>query len=125
MQLAGAVNGVPGEESVTSTVNEAGPAVSGVPVIAPVPAFNCNGVGSAPPVNANVYPAMPPAAVSDEEYSVPTCPSPAAQANESAGLIDRYDVYREQGYHEPIVVSAEEGGPAEEDDARDIAREHQ
>ena len=53
-QLAGAVNGVGDVESVTRALNGKLPAVSGVPVMAPVVGFKVSGVGSAPDAIENV-----------------------------------------------------------------------
>jgi hypothetical protein len=53
----------PGVESVTLTVKENGPAVVGVPVIAPVVVFSVRPPGSEPEAIANVYGAVPPVTV--------------------------------------------------------------
>jgi hypothetical protein len=48
-------------ESVADTLKEFGPATVGVPVMAPLPEFNCSPVGSAPPVTSQfLYGATPP-----------------------------------------------------------------
>jgi hypothetical protein len=64
----------PGVESVTLTVNENGPAVVGVPVIAPVVGFNVRPGGRAPVATENVYGPVPPVTVIWPLYAVPTVP---------------------------------------------------
>jgi hypothetical protein len=65
---------IPSVESVTVTAKENGPAVVGVPVIAPVVAFSVRPGGSAPELTVNVYGARPPVTVIAELYGVPTVP---------------------------------------------------
>ena len=48
---------------MTLTVKEKGPAVVGVPVIAPVAVFSVRPAGSAPEAIAKVYGAVPPVTV--------------------------------------------------------------
>jgi hypothetical protein len=61
--LVVAVAWTPGVESVTLTVKENGPAVVGVPVIAPVVVLSVSPAGSEPEAIANVYGAVPPVTV--------------------------------------------------------------
>ena len=61
------------DESFTCAVKPLGPAVVGVPVIAP-PVLRCNPAGSAPPETVHVYPPVPPVAESESEYAAPTDP---------------------------------------------------
>ena len=67
LQFAVVVSGVPEVESVTCPVNEFGPAVFGVPVIAPVAGFRMSGEGSEPAEIAYVYPGVPPVATSADK----------------------------------------------------------
>jgi len=53
----------PGVESVTLTVKENGPALVGVPVIAPVVVLSVRPPGNDPEAIANVYGAVPPVTV--------------------------------------------------------------
>lgn len=48
------------------------PAAAGVPVIAPVTAFNARPGGRTPPASENQYGAVPPVTVTAELYGVPT-----------------------------------------------------
>jgi len=61
--LVVAVAWTPGVESVTLTVKENGPALVGVPVMAPVVVFSVRPAGSEPEAIANVYGAVPPVTV--------------------------------------------------------------
>ena len=57
--------------SVTCTVNDAVPAVVGVPEITPVPATRLNPAGSVPALRLQLYGVVPPLACSVVEYAVP------------------------------------------------------
>jgi hypothetical protein len=87
--LVVAVADCPGVESVTFTVNENGPAVVGVPVIAPVLAFRVRPAGRLPEAIANVSGAVPPVTTIDELYGLPTVPvvAPAHCADIVGGAI--------------------------------------
>ena len=61
-------------ESVTCAVMVKLPDCVGVPLRAPVEAFNVTPVGSAPTVMFQVYGVVPPEAASVAEYAVPTVP---------------------------------------------------
>jgi hypothetical protein len=61
--LVVAVAWTPGVESVTLTVKENGPAVVGVPVMAPVAVFSVSPPGNDPEAIAKVYGAVPPVTV--------------------------------------------------------------
>jgi hypothetical protein len=54
------VRAVPPVESVTFTVKENGPAVVGIPLITPVPAFSVSPGGRLPEAMAKVYGEVPP-----------------------------------------------------------------
>ncbi len=73
-QLVVAVPATEFVESFTWAVNVNGPAVVGVPVIAPVEASRLNPVGRPPDVIENVYGGTPPLATSVELYGTPTWP---------------------------------------------------
>ena len=60
-------------ESVTLTVNEAVPAMVGVPVICPEP-FSVKPCGRKPALTDQVYGAVPPLAASAVEYGLFACP---------------------------------------------------
>ena len=63
---------------MTLTLKEKGPAVVGVPVIAPVVVSSVRPAGRAPEAIANVYGAVPPVTVIAELYGTPTVPVMAA-----------------------------------------------
>ena len=71
-------------ESVTTAMKVYGPAVSGVPVIAPVWASRVRGVGREPGEMENVESCAPPLASIALEYGVPTVAVFAGQAIVSA-----------------------------------------
>ena len=77
MVNANALDAVCGEpaESCAWIVKFAVPAVVGVPLIAPVPAFNVSPAGSAPAVTLHVYGGVPPVAAIVCEYAVDTVPA--------------------------------------------------
>src|SRR5579871_21194 len=86
VQLAVAVRGAPGVESVTLTVKLKAPAAVGVPVIAPtVGVLNNRPVGNAPEVIVSVYGDVPPEAETDELYGTPTTPLLAGQTTFTGG----------------------------------------
>jgi hypothetical protein len=58
--------------SSAAAVNVAVPRAVGFPVIAPVDGFSARPAGRAPEVTENVYGGVPPVAVIDEEYCIPT-----------------------------------------------------
>ena len=60
--------------SVTCTVNDAVPAVVGVPEITPVDATRLNPAGSVPALTLQLYGVVPPLACSVVEYAVPAVP---------------------------------------------------
>ena len=60
--------------SATCTVNGYVPAVVGVPLIPPVPAFRAKPGGSDPDVIENVYGGKPPFALTACEYAMETVP---------------------------------------------------
>ena len=68
-------------ESTTCAVKLNVPAVVGVPVIAPVEAFNVSPGGSDPLMIENVYGATPPVTTRAELYATPTCAVPPAHAS--------------------------------------------
>jgi len=61
-------------ESVTCTVNDAVPAVAGVPEITPVDAARLSPTGNVPALTLQVYGVVPPLACSVVEYAVPAVP---------------------------------------------------
>ena len=69
--------------SVTFNVNPTGPAVVGVPVIAPVLALRLSPAGSGPGDRDHVYGAVPPVAAAVCEYAILTSPS----ANEFVEIV--------------------------------------
>ena len=60
--------------SVTCTVNDAVPAVVGVPEITPVDATRLNPAGNVPALTLQLYGVVPPLACSVVEYAVPAVP---------------------------------------------------
>src|SRR5689334_4597954 len=61
-------------ESASCAVNVNEPAVVGLPVMAPVVAFNANPAGSDPVTIDHLYGVIPPLAASVVEYETPTVP---------------------------------------------------
>jgi len=69
--------------SVTWALKLNVPAMLGVPAIAPVEAFSVRPLGREPLEMLNAYGAVPPEAVSADEYATPTWPVAAGQVNDS------------------------------------------
>src|SRR5258707_15762069 len=73
--LVVAVGWAPGVESVTLTVKEKGPAVVGVPVMAPVVVFSVSPPGKDQRRVGNVYRSRPPPNLYAELYGTPIVPA--------------------------------------------------